>query len=116
MKESLRITRLGPVALLLFASACTMPASEPPAPAAKPASAPAPQTAEAPAGRCDAAAAERFVGQPYTDALGEDARQASGANTLRRIEPGQAVTLDFREDRLNIELDANSTVTRVRCG
>jgi len=56
------------------------------------------------------------VGQPYTDALGEDARQASGANSLRRIEPGQAVTLDFREDRLNIELDANGTVTRVRCG
>ena len=35
---------------------------------------------------------------------------------LRILEPGMAMTMDFRFDRLNIELDEAGKVTRVFCG
>jgi len=35
---------------------------------------------------------------------------------VRIIEPNSAVTMDYRADRLNIELDAKGTITRVTCG
>ncbi len=34
----------------------------------------------------------------------------------RIIKPGQAVTLDFRPDRINFELDARGVIRRVYCG
>ncbi len=34
----------------------------------------------------------------------------------RIIRPGEAVTMDYREDRTNIELDGNDRVVRVYCG
>lgn len=33
----------------------------------------------------------------------------------RIIPPGTAVTMDYRPDRLNIELDDNDRITRVHC-
>lgn len=38
------------------------------------------------------------------------------ANTVRVIEPGMAVTMDYNPTRLNIELDAKGTITRLTCG
>ncbi|HMO07185.1 MAG TPA: I78 family peptidase inhibitor [Paracoccaceae bacterium] len=35
---------------------------------------------------------------------------------VRVIRPGMAVTTDYREDRLNIEVDARERITRVYCG
>ena len=34
----------------------------------------------------------------------------------RVIMPGMAVTMDFREDRLNIETDDKGVITRIYCG
>lgn len=34
----------------------------------------------------------------------------------RIIQPGMAVTMDYREDRLNIELDGAGKIIRVACG
>lgn len=60
---------------------------------------------------CGAAALQYLVGQP---------RQAIGGMTfhqpLRIIEPGQAVTMDFNAQRLNIELDGNGRISRIACG
>lgn len=36
--------------------------------------------------------------------------------TIRVIRPGDNVTMDYRTDRLNVELDENDVVTRVYCG
>jgi hypothetical protein len=74
----------------------------------------APPTPPAEDGACNADAAQSFVGKPASAA--EQARAASGARTMRLIRPGQAVTMDYRPDRLNIELDASDSMVKLSCG
>jgi hypothetical protein len=66
--------------------------------------------------RCNAAPAQNLVGRAASSALGAEAMRLSGAGAIRWIPPGAAVTMDYREDRLNIELDGRNRVTRLRCG
>jgi Peptidase inhibitor I78 family len=65
---------------------------------------------------CDAAAVQNLVGKPYTEAVGKDAQARSKSKSMRLIRPGMAVTMDFRNDRLNIEVDEKNAITAVRCG
>ena len=67
-------------------------------------------------GACDAARAQGLVGRVATAELRAEAMRLSGAQSLRNIPEGTMVTMDFREDRLNIELDRANRVTRIRCG
>ncbi|WP_425229655.1 I78 family peptidase inhibitor [Sphingomonas sp.] len=67
-------------------------------------------------GMCAAAAAEVLVGEHYRRHVPTRARQLSGARTVRVIWPGQMVTQDFREDRLNLRIDHRRTITAVSCG
>ncbi len=67
-------------------------------------------------GTCDAAPVQGLVGQVLTEAMRTDALKRSGSRSLRVIPPGTAVTMDFRQDRLNIDVDAAGTVTGVKCG
>ena len=46
----------------------------------------------------------------------EQARLASGAQVARVLKPGQMVTMEYREGRLNIDVDANNVITNLRCG
>lgn len=56
-----------------------------------------------------------WVGKPYSEAEGE--LQTGGeVATVRVIRPDEAVTQDFRPDRLNVELDAEENITRIYCG
>ena len=66
-------------------------------------------------GRCDAAAARGLIGRERSEAAGAEAMRLSGAKTLRWLEPDSMYTQDFREDRLNIDVDASGRITRVRC-
>lgn len=68
------------------------------------------------AGACDAGKAVFVVGRAYDDALAASARDASGAKVLRAIRPGTMVTMDYRADRLNLDLDRDGKITKVRCG
>lgn len=103
MSRTLFAAALLPIAL----AACTSsPSSD--AAAALP-------TADAPK-QCDAAAAQWAVGKAADQALVDKAVADSHSSNARVIKPGQAVTMDFREDRLNIEVDAANNVTAVRCG
>lgn len=79
---------------------------------------PAPETpaANAPPGGCDAAKAQFAVGHAPGLAVQDQARERSGARIVRTLRLGQAVTMEYNGDRLNLELDASGTVTRVRCG
>lgn len=90
------------------------PAEQPAAGNASPAS-PTSPVADV-AKRCDAGKAQSAVGQNASQDVVDKAVSDSGSSTARVIKPGQAVTMDFREDRLNIEVDAGNKVTAVRCG
>lgn len=92
----------------------TTPAQAPAAENASPTS-PASPVADA-AKRCDAGNAQSAVGQAASQDVVNKAVHDSGSSTARVIKPGEAVTMDFREDRLNIEVDAGNMVTAVRCG
>jgi hypothetical protein len=82
-------------------------------PAAEPGEDPVPEQG---AGNCNAAPAQSLVGRLRSAELGAEALRLSAAATIRWIPPGTAVTMDYREDRLNIELDGRNRVTRIRCG
>lgn len=60
-------------------------------------------------GVCPAPAFQEFVGQPY-------AHTRFDWKFLRVIRPGDAVTKDYRTDRLNITLDGDEVITRIWCG
>lgn len=75
-----------------------------------------PQEQPADGGSCDAAKAQSFVGEPESAEIAEQARQKSGARTVRWLRPGQIVTMEYRDDRLNLELDAEGKIIAIRCG
>ncbi len=63
-------------------------------------------------GPCRAAGAAALVGAP----LPADAAARTGARTVRALRPGQMATMEFRADRLTIQLDAAGVVVSARCG
>lgn len=67
-------------------------------------------------GSCDAKAAQEYVGQVLDEALGERIKTATAARGVRVIRPGMAVTMDYRADRLNIEIDDDNRIVKVHCG
>lgn len=66
--------------------------------------------------KCSAGPAQGLVGKPATKALGTEALRLSGAGSMRWIGEGDMVTMDYREDRLNIHLDAKNVVVKIVCG
>lgn len=67
-------------------------------------------------GACRTEGLDELIGQPATQALGTEAMRRSGARAMRWIRPGDMVTMDYREDRLNIHLDASGRAERFACG
>ena len=65
---------------------------------------------------CKADGLADLVGKPATADLGAQALERAGARTLRWIQPGTAVTMDFRQDRLDIHLDEQNVVKQLACG
>ena len=89
--------RLIPALLLLLACTPeTPPLILPPAP---------------PTGTCGAADLQGLVGQPAS------VLQRMKFGTVTRItRPGQAVTMDYSDGRLNIHVDGAERIERVSCG
>ena len=73
---------------------------------------------EAPAepGSCRSEGLGGLVGRQATSELGGEAMRRSGARRLRWIRPGDAVTMDYSPERLNIHLDGRNRVERFACG
>lgn len=67
-------------------------------------------------GRCDAAGGQFAVGQQAAAALLEQAKSKAGAQEARFLGPNDAVTLEYRSTRLNLNTDASGRVVRVNCG
>ena len=117
------LPRLALAALVLALGACATQSGDAVAPQAAPAEAgdaatsPGVPDAGDVAMHCDATAAQPFVGRHATQTTLAEAQAAAGATgTLRVIEPGQPVTMDFRADRLNVEVDDGNAIVRITCG
>ncbi|MGH8382568.1 I78 family peptidase inhibitor [Pseudomonas sp.] len=67
-------------------------------------------------GRCQASGAEFAVGKQATPVLIEQARKASGSQLAHALGPHDAMTMDYRSERLNLHTDAQGVVVRVNCG
>lgn len=67
-------------------------------------------------GQCDPEKLAGLVGQAATEATVQKAVKDSGARHARVVKPGMAVTMDFREDRLSIEVDEQNRIVRANCG
>jgi hypothetical protein len=78
-----------------------MPASQPPATDAE---------------ECGAGKAARFVGRKATPDVRAGVAKAVGHDRIRWIGPGDAVTMDYSEGRLNADLDQGGKITGFRCG
>ncbi|PJI86998.1 hypothetical protein DAH55_08875 [Sphingomonas koreensis] len=66
--------------------------------------------------RCSAGAVQGFVGRDARPRVIQNAKRRAGARDVRVIRPGQAVTMDFRSDRLNVEVDHRNNIRRLHCG
>src|SRR3546814_16134772 len=69
-----------------------------------------------PTGNCDASKGQFAVNQSYTVELAASVQESTGSRAMRVTRPGQAVTLAFPQDRVNVELDENDKIVRVKCG
>ena len=70
----------------------------------------------APSGDCDAAPAQRLIGEKASSELGAQVLELTGATTLRWGPPGAIFTMDLRPDRVSVHYDQDMIVTRIRCG
>ncbi len=57
-----------------------------------------------------------FIGRPGDAGAIEGARRASGARSVRVLRPGEAMTTDFRADRLTIVVDEHRLISQASCG
>src|SRR3546814_20388144 len=66
--------------------------------------------------QCDADAAQSYIGQDASEATVAEAKAAARATgALRVIKPGQPVTMDFRADRLTVEVDDANALDPIPC-
>ena len=63
---------------------------------------------------CRPEAAAKLVGQAAPDDA--QVRERTGAELIRRIAPGDAVTHDLRENRVTITVDPAGKVVQALCG
>jgi hypothetical protein len=69
-----------------------------------------------PGHKCVAEGTDRFIGQPGNSETGAAILKATHAANLRWAPPGYAITMDFREDRVTVQLGEDYKVTKVSCG
>jgi hypothetical protein len=93
---------LSAVALMLTVAGCT--------------TMPPPGPAQQPVGVCDADPVAWAIGNAASPEVVERAQWESHSRDVRVIEPGQAVTMDFRAERLNLYVNERGAITRVACG
>ena len=90
--------------MLISLTACVGPEG------AKPSPTPVAATA------CGAEKVAHFIGSKRSDALAEEIKRLSGAERIRWIAPGQMVTMDFSETRLNVRTGPDGRITTISCG
>lgn len=67
-------------------------------------------------GPCTTESISWAIGMGATQDIVERARIESNSSEVRVIEPGQAVTLDHRQDRLNMHVNELGAINSLTCG
>ncbi len=65
---------------------------------------------------CGADTLQDYIGQHADEATVAQLETDSDADRVRVIRPDQAVTMDYRADRLNVKLDDQDTIDELTCG
>ena len=65
---------------------------------------------------CNPEKLESFSGKTADEATIKKLVADSGARNARVVKPGMAVTMDFREDRVTVQVDAQNRIERASCG
>lgn len=65
---------------------------------------------------CKADAVQSYIGHKATPEAGVTLLKLSGARTLRWGPPRSAMTMDYRQDRLNVMYDDAYVITQITCG
>jgi glucose/arabinose dehydrogenase len=116
-------------ATLLAIAACASPSAAPGEPASvaapapvqaapappTPATQPEPLAPEDVVMTCEAEKGLWAIGKIADEALVAKVMADTGSKRVRVIKPGMMVTMDFREDRVNLDVDADNRVMSVRC-
>ncbi|MET4131846.1 hypothetical protein ABIE62_000962 [Porphyrobacter sp. MBR-155] len=80
----------------------------------------APEQAAAPpapeAMMCNAEPVQYHIGHDATQAMGTAILKESGARTLRWGPPRSAWTMDYRQDRVNVQYDDQMKIIAITCG
>ena len=66
--------------------------------------------------QCDASGARWAIGQSPTGEIVERIRVDTHARVTRVIRPGQAVTMDFSGERVNVNVNEREAIVGVTCG
>jgi hypothetical protein len=66
--------------------------------------------------KCDASKAQKLVGRQSSKEVGAEVMRLSGAGALRWVPHDGVVTMDYREDRVNVHLDKGNRIVRIACG
>jgi len=69
-----------------------------------------------PTGECSVTGLGNLVGRDATPSLVERAKRRAGASLARILRPGQIVTMEYRNGRLNVNVDGRNRVQRFTCG
>jgi ABC-type uncharacterized transport system auxiliary subunit len=67
-------------------------------------------------GDCNVEQVHGVLGQTASSELIEQVQQQANAKTLRVLAPGDAATMDYNPQRLNIDIDESEVIIRLTCG
>jgi hypothetical protein len=77
---------------------------------------PIPVHGETPGHTCSTARTDRYLRRQGTRATGAAIKRASNAAVLRWSPPHTMLTMDYREDRVTVFVNARHRITKIRCG
>jgi hypothetical protein len=69
-----------------------------------------------PSGVCNAEGARWAIGSAVNDDVVNRVLRDTGSRDARVLRPGQMATMDFREDRVNVDVNDRGAITGIRCG
>lgn len=65
---------------------------------------------------CDPEAAGWAIGQKLSDELISKATKSAGANHVWVLKPNHPTTMDYRNDRLGLQVNDQNVIVSIRCG